>query len=180
MPSMNASASVPLRIGRRASILGVILFGLSAATGWEAKYLVVENRGFCGLGGHGSDGSFISFSTMKAAGDEVGISIMNPAWSFVDDQSYDGVELGTELGNFAPATARGTGNGITLSTNRSFMAAFVKEGVKEDGTLAVLHNGKLLASFPLSGMRDRYEQFVACDTIKFRDPTALPKDPFKP
>lgn len=176
----HASASVTVRMGLRASILGVVLLGLSAATGWEAKYLVVENTGFCGLGGHGSDSSFISFSTMKVAGDEVGISIINPTWSFVDDQTYDGIVLETEIGNFAPATARGTGNGITLSTNRSFMAAFVKEGVKEDGTLAILHNGKLLATFPLGGMQERYEQFVACDTIKFRDPKALPKDPFKP
>jgi len=164
----------------RLASLGVILFSLSAATGWEAKYLVVEDRGFCGLGGRGSDGSYISFSTMKVAQDEVGVSISNPSWTFVDDQLYPNVVLGTEKGSFSPATARGIEHGVILPTSRSFMAAFVNEGVTEDGRLTVLLGDKVLATFPLDGMRNKYEQFVACDTIKFRDPQVLPKDPFKP
>jgi hypothetical protein len=168
------------RAGFRLAGLGIVLFGLSAATEWEAKYLVDEDKAYCSLSGRVSDGSLLSFFTMKIAQAEVGVSISNPSWTFVEDQLYPNVVLGTEDGSFSPATARGNKHGVILTTSRSFMAAFVNEGVTEDGRLTVLLGDKVLATFPLEGMRSKYEQFVACDTIKFRDPTALPKDPFKP
>ena len=167
-------------IGLRLPRLGIILFSLTAATEWDAKYLTDEGTGYCVFGTQKADKSSISFVSMKADEKEVGVAITDPRWSFVEDKMYPDVTLGTEVGRFAPATARGIEAGLMIATTRSSLAAFVREGVKEDGTLAVYQGDKLLATFSLEGMRDKYNQFVACDTIKFRDPAVLPKDPFKP